>query len=606
VGVRLSFPRVNVETTLEFWLVALELLALLGFVGYPLVHLARRWTDGAVVASAPVIGLALAALLSWWWVRATDAGLAVGVSVIAALAGVAWIPVVVDLVRRRPDLRDLARAAAVPVVTVVAVGVLFTFHFSSVFRLDHLSSAAGSNVDVAAYSLVAGHLVDEGLSGPGNIDGYDLSARAEGDAFGATSLVAAAAVASGRETWEVGTAVLFVAVAALALSLVALVRRLWPRAGLAAAAAAVVAVANFLFVYLSLQFFLAQILAIALLGAIVVALLAALEATTARAVAAGAGAVALAGVGMIATYPGMAFFAPVVMLAPVLACVRRADWRGGLLRLGVAVVAGVAGAIALAPDLFDGGLRRAQVLGGAQAGWPLPRFLPSDLVGALGTDTPADAAARWIGSAALVAALAGCAVLLWRSGPLARFTVAAWAAAYVSYALVYWREGESYRQWKWITTFLPPLVALAAALAAAAALRLAARAVVRPAVAQAATLAVLAGVVAIQTAKADPYVSRFLGGPAPGVYVNRDLARLADDPRVGALGEISLNLDAVEAQWAATVLRRTTILPLPRPPSSNRPWILERSGVVAPRPGREVVRLDATYQIARRAPASSG
>ena len=112
--------------------------------------------------------------------------------------------------------------------------------------------------------------------------------------------------------------------------------------------------------------------------------------------------------------------------------------------------------------------------------------------------------------------------------------------------------------------------------------------------------------VAIQTVKADPYISRFLGGPAPGVYVNDDLARLADDPRVGALREVSLNLDPVEGQWAAAVLRPTTILPYPPPPTIARPWILERSAVGSPPPGSEVVRLDATYQIARTAPARPG
>lgn len=595
----------NAETTLQFWLVAVELLVLLAFVGYPIAHLARRWSDGALAVPVPVLGLAALALLSWWWVRASGTGLEVGVPVIVALAALAWVPVVIDLRRRRPSLRAVARAMVVPVVTVVAVAILFTFHFSSVFRLDHLSSAAGSNIDVAAYSLVAGHLVDEGLSGTGNIEGYDLSERAEEDAFGATSLVATTAVASGRRTWEVGTTVLFVAIAALALSLVALVRRLWPEAGLVAAGAALGGVASFLFVYLTLQFFLAQILAAALIGAVLVAFLAAIDAGSRRAVAASAAVIGLLGVGLIATYPHMALLAPIVLLPAALVCVPRRELRPGVLRVAAAALGGALVAIALAPDLFVGAIRRAGVLGGVQAGWALPGFLPTDLVGALGTEVPAHEAARWAGSAALLLGIMACAALRWRADRLGRFTAVAWVAALASYGVVYAREGESYRQWKWITTFLPLLVALAVAVVVAGGLELARRARVRPQLARAAAVGVLALVVALQTAKADPFISRFLGGPAPGVYVNADLAALTREPRVTALERVAFNFtDAGEYQYAAAILSPREVLPYPTP-TDDRPWILERVGAPVT-PGREVVGVNATYQLAQDPPASSG
>jgi hypothetical protein len=593
---------VNAETTLHFWLVAVELMALLGFLGYPVVHLVRRWSARALIVPAPVIGFAVVYLTSWWWLRGTGLGLDVGVPVILALGVVAWIPVAVDLARRPPDLREVARAAVVPLVTVVAVAVLFTFHFSSVFRLDHLSSAAGSNIDVAAYSLVAGHLVDDGLSGPGNIVGYDLSDRAEEDAFGATSLVATAAVASGRDTWEVGTAVLFAVIASLALSLTALVRRLWPGAGLVAPGAALVAVGNYLFVYLALQFFLSQLMAVALLGALLIALLAALWAGAWRPVAASAAVVGLCGATLIATYPGMAFLAPLVMLPAVLACAPRDRRRAALRGLGLVIGCGVVAAIVIAPDQLITAIRRARVLSGVEAGWPLPGMLPSDLVGAVADDISGDGASRWIGSAALIAAIAGAAALRWRADRLARFTAIAWAAAWASYAVVFAAEGESYRQWKWITTFLPLLVALAAALIVAAGMDLARHARLRPAVTQAVALGALAGVVALQTGRADPLIRPYLGGAAPGVHVSTDLARLDRDPRLRSLPGVSVNIvDPVEYQLVAAVLRPQRVLPYPPTATLDQPWILERAGQ-GPAPGREVVRLDATYQIARAVP----
>jgi hypothetical protein len=596
---------VNAETTVQFWLVALELLALLGFMGYPVVHLARRWSGRALAVPAPVIGLAVIYLLSWWWLRATDAGLDIGVPVIVAVGAVAWIPVAIDLARRRPALHEVARPAVVPVVTVVAVAVLFAFHFSSVFRLDHLSSAAGSNGDVAAYSLVAGHLEGEGLSGPGNIEGYDLSERAEEDAFGATALVATAAVVSGHETWEVGTAVLFVAIATLAVSLVALLRRLWLGGGLLVAGATLVGVASFLFVYLTLQFFLAQILAAALLGAVLVAFLAAVDARSQPAGATCAAVIGLLGAGMIATYPHMALFAPAVLLPAALACLPRAGLREGALRVAGTAAAGAVVAVALAPDQFVGAIRRAEVLSGVQAGWPLPAFLPTDLVGALGTEVPAHTATRWAGSVALLIGIGACAALRWRIDRLGRFTVVAWAGALASYAVVYAWEGESYRQWKWITTFLPLLVALAAAVVVAAGIGLARRARVRPQLAQAGALAALVLVVAFQTAKADPFVSRFLGGPVPGVYVNADLAAIASEPRVAGLTRVAFNFtDPAEYQWAAAIIRPREVLPYPTP-TNDRPWILERVGAPVT-PGRQVVRLNATYQLAQDPPATSG
>jgi hypothetical protein len=598
---------VDPETTLRFWLVAIELLALLALLGYPIARLAARWSGGALVLPAPLLGLPVAYLLSWWWVRATGLGLDAGVPVMAGVAALAWLPILYGLGRRPPAIRDLGRRAIVPLVTFLAVAVLFTVHFSSVFRLDHLSSAAGSNIDVAAYSLVAGHLVEEGLSGPGNIYAYDLSERAEGDAFGATALVAAAAAASGHEAWEVGAAVLFVAILVLALSLVALIRRLWPQAGVVAALAALVGVANFLFIYLTLQFFLAQILAAGLLCGVLVALLAAIDAPDRRALGASAVVIALVGAAMVATYPHMALLGPAVLLPAVAVCVPRASWRAGVLRLGMAGGAGAVLAIVLAPDQFLTAVERARLLSGVIAGWPMAGFLPSDLVGAMRADVPPGGAARWLGSAVVLGAIVASAALLWRAGRLARFTALAWAGGLASYAAIYLREGdESYRQWKWITFFLPVMVALAAALVIAAALALTRRARVAPQRARPAALAALAVVVALQTAAAESFVSRYLGGPAPGVHVSADLAGVAEDARVRDLAGVSLNFnEPTEVQWAAAVLRPREIYAFPAPAGVARPWVLERAGARAPGPELEVVPINATYQLSYDSPPAA-
>lgn len=595
----------NPETTLRFWLVAVELIALLALFGHPIARLAGRWSGGALALPASLLGLPVVYLLSWWWVRATGLGLDAGVPVMVGVAVIAWLPILYGAGRRPPAIRELGRRAIVPLVTFLAVAVLFTVHFSSVFRLDHLSSAAGSNIDVAAYSLVAGHLVEEGLSGPGNVYEYDLSERAEDDAFGATALVAAAAVASGHETWEVGAAVLFAAILVLAFSLVALIRRLWPEAGLIAVLAALVGVANFLFVYLTLQFFLAQILAAALLCGVLVALLAAIDAPDRRALGASAVVIALVGAAMVATYPHMALLSPAVLLPAVAVCVPRASWRRGVLRLGVAGGAGALLGIALAPDQFVRAVERARLLSGVMAGWPMAGFLPSDLVGAMTADVPPDGAVRWLGSALVVAAIVACAALLWRAGRLARFTALAWAAGLASYAVIYLEEGDdSYRQWKWITFFLPVMVALAAALVIAAALALTRRARVPRLRARAAALVALAVVVALQTVAADSFVSKYLGGPAPGVHVSSDLAGVADDARVRDLAGVSLNFnEPTEVQWAAAVLRPRTIYAFPAPAGVARPWVLERAGARAPGPELEVVPINATYQLSYDSPS---
>jgi hypothetical protein len=333
-----------------------------------------------------------------------------------------------------------------------------------------------------------------------------------------------------------------------------------------------------------------------------VAFLAAVDARSRPAVAASAAVIGLLGMGMIATYPHMALFAQVVLLPAALACLPRSGLRQGVRRVALAAVGGALVAIALAPDQFVGAIRRAGVLSGVQAGWALPGFLPTDLVGALGTEVPAHEAARWAGSAALLLGIGACAALRWRADRLGRFTVVAWAAVLASYAVVYAWEGESYRQWKWITTFLPLLVALGAAVVVAAGLELARRARLRPQLAQAAALAVLAVVVALQTAKADPFISRFLGGPVPGVYVNADLAALTSEPRVSGLASVAFNFtDGAEYQYAAAILRPREVLPYPTP-TDDRPWILERVGAPVT-PGREVVGINATYQLAQDPPA---
>ena len=132
------------------------------------------------------------------------------------------------------------------------------------------------------------------------------------------------------------------------------------------------------------------------------------------------------------------------------------------MRLALVVGGGAAVAVVIAPVLVSLGLKTAMSRGTVAAGWPLPGFLPVELMGFMRQVTPHPSIARVGWSVLILGVFIACAWLARGTHRIAvRFSVTAAALILVSYLLLYHREaGPTYRQWKWITFFQPLFVAL--------------------------------------------------------------------------------------------------------------------------------------------------
>ena len=244
-----------------------------------------------------------------------------------------------------------------------------------------------------------------------------------------------------------------------------------------------------------------------------------------------------------------------------------------------------------------------------------PAFLPSHLVADIPywgpSPRPAPSPGAWVASALIVALLLGCAAIrgVGRSARAVRDRRRG-SSCSTSYALVYLREGgDTYRQWKWITFFLPLLVA----------------------------------------SRREPGHGRRHGprpsreGPsgggargrrgragAPrglpdlaGAHLGQPLARRATrrtstsnptwprwptEPRIRSLSGVNLNLaDPIEARWLSAAPASTTwSTPIRRPRGSaaDGRWSTPAAGTS--QPGVEVIPINATYQLVREGPPVRG
>jgi len=223
----------------------------------------------------------------------------------------------------------------------------------------------------------------------------------------------------------------------------------------------------------------------------------------------------------------------------------------------------------------------------------------------LGFQTSVDTTHSWatlVVSALLILALVGCAVLAWRHGLGASIAPlgAAIAIILVSYAVIYQDEGgPTYRQWKWITFFIPLFVASTLAIVVIACFS----AVRHPRFwrrvgygligAQMGIAVVLAGGEAFPLgAQADHYLS-----------VTLDQVDLRSNPRLASTEVLNLDTQPYwETMWLAYFLRdkQLTLAPptyYPTSPPRGR-WYIERTGSLTTA-GAQVTPLNSTYRLVR-------
>jgi hypothetical protein len=363
-------------------------------------------------------------------------------------------------------VRDAVRNSAFPLAVAGAMTLVAIILLGSVLARPYPTIVTGGNNDVAAYAVLSQHIADDGIDDPGPIVGADIGNRAQSDFDFGIMAVSAAASTMGpfRDVWRYQLPLLAIAVGSLSFAIARLLDVVAPGRRLLTVLAAVAGTSTFLTTYLWSEYFLNQLVAMTLMVAAGTAVARATDEPTLRTTAGFAVASSILMVPLIASYPHLGVIGSAMIVPPMLlAAGRHALPRRALraLAVGAAVAAGSA---LLIPTPFLNVVDSLRYLDTIDAGWPLPGFLPSEVLGFVNTEKPRhDSITEWIPSVVLLTVVLAAAVALVRrrvAPGAGYFTVTFVPLALLSHAVIYLREGgPTYQQWKWLTSFVPLIAA---------------------------------------------------------------------------------------------------------------------------------------------------
>ncbi|HEX7095092.1 MAG TPA: hypothetical protein VF183_04375 [Acidimicrobiales bacterium] len=596
------------RTLVDYVAVSIVLVAAYAVIGSPVKLLlkATRTSIGRVVP-APIVGGVLVVVLSWYWALPYGGTKPVAriLIVIGAIAVVAALCVV--LARRSwscwfsdDDLRSRLLLAA---GCFAAVTLVFVVTDTQLFTRDHFTVMTQGNNDAPSYALISQHLLDHGPEEAGNIVGYHAGSRSLEFSGGACALLAGAASLTGFDVWKVMTPMMLVTVSLGAYAVALLVREVLGRERTALAGVASVLGFSVLYVaYLVAQWFFAQLVCMGLVVTVVATLFVAVRSRSRRDLVAAVGVVALLFAGGLFIYPHMAVVGAAVLLP--IAAVDHSSMHG-LVRRGAttafAFVAALVLTVLVVPGLAVDAVETTEELAGVEAGWPFGAIYPTDMLGFQTSPAASRGAGTAFVSAVAVAAVAICGLVIWRRGrgDVALPLLAGGATVLGTYVVVYAKEGESYRQWKWLTFFLPVFVAFSVALVSAA-IPLARHFADswRPA---------LVGLLGAYAAVVVGFAGNAgfpLNGSTAYPRVTLDQISLHGDARLKNLPALHINTSPYwETMWLAYFLRDVPVT-LAQPtyyavaaPSGE--WWLERNDQPLA-PGTSATPLNATYRLVRK------
>jgi hypothetical protein len=448
---------------LKYLVLCVALLAWLSLLGYPIRRLLDRPGGPLAPVPAPFIGLAVVQLVGWYWLEAGGHGLrtpAVGVTIVGT-AALAATMIRDGRRRRRADRSRLVVCGA----TLLGAALVIGTNFSALFGLGFVTTADSGNNDAANYAVVADHMVRANFDADGPIAGYDLGHAARTDGFGSTVVLGSFAALTDIRAFKLNEAVLFTFAALSVYSLALLLGELVPGQRALAVAVSVAAACTVLFIYIVTGFFVGQLIAMGVLPLLALVGLRATEPLSRRDRFRLLAATSVLFVLLVSHYSHMAILAPPVVLPAALLASSSPHLSLGELwsrfyRIVLVVAGGFAGAVVIAPSLVWLGLKSALERSSLVAGWPLPGFLPIELMGFMRQVSPRPSLARLGWSVLLIAVFGAGAWLARGSHRVAvRFSLTAAATILVSYLLIFSRDATlAYQQWKWISFFQPLFV----------------------------------------------------------------------------------------------------------------------------------------------------
>jgi hypothetical protein len=598
--------QLHIRTLFDYGAITVYLLALFALIGAP-VKLALRLGGVSVgrMVPAPVIGLALIVGVSWYW--ATPFG---GTKPVARLllvvAAVALALIVVACRKSRPlrslfvdaEVRALAGMGA---LCFAGLALVMVINDTQLFTNNHFTVLTLGNNDAPSYALMGQQLLDEPREA-GNIVGYNAGARSLGFSGGAYAALAGAASLTGLDVWRVMNPMLLVVCALGAYSLALLVRRsLSRRHATLAAGAAVVGFSVFYVAYLVAQWFFAQLLGMAFVFAVIGVVYDTVRSRSHRDSAGGVVLASLLLAAGLSIYPhmtmaGSAVLLPIVALASSPAATLRRAVHTGIVFGAACLVAGAA-----VPGVVRDAIDITRDLKNEEAGWSLPSIFPSEMLGFQSVSTGPQGWLTVAVSVAIVLGLFGAAVFVWRRtrNEAVLAFVGAIVLALATYVAVYQQEGgPTYRQWKWVTFFIPIFVASAIVLVGLTVVSLRGRAALLQRAGPGAFAVYVAIVLLFSSGAGFP-----LSPPAAYFKLTADQINLQYDDRLAELPSLHVNTGPYwETMWIVYFLRDVpvTLQPdsyYPKTPAQG-PWYLERNDQPLA-PGAEATPLNGTYRLVK-------
>lgn len=614
----------------------MHLVAALGFVG---VLAVVGWPASVLLASrgiplpAPLVGLCVIPIWSWYWVELTDGGLRPGSWVLLAISAI----LCTLLVLRRRSLRQWSRVRAGLVhgaAVLVATAVTCLVIFRDLFETPYLTTFSTGNNDVSNWLSHSQYLLDHGVSASAAFAGYDFPASFEREAtFGAFSILATAASVTDLDTWQVGGFVMLAFVGLVTLSVSTFVRHVTGLGAAAGVAIAAAATTPMLFIYSVACYFFGHVSVIAIMPIVAMLVLEMTRRRSIRELLPVCVALALPLSMMLFSYAPSILTVPVFLAAAGAATVLTGTQR--IARLGWFAAASASSlvlALALAPQLSVWAVRRLLLVSDGLWGWPLSTFLPHEILGLGRNPLVAPSVLGWVASAALLVGVTYVALRQWGR---ADFAAPLWwlvVGILASYALMTWHFGAGhYNAWKWIA-YLQPL--FCASVYSLAALGIAdwmprrrpehSRAeerdgsVARRVSHQWVVLAAAATVALVALWNTHRVFSEPLEGAATGVILTEGSEGMHTAPRsievipavAARAGIREVNIDLPphwETAWAWYALRDVRTYPVnPSWVPSAEPrarWSLERVDAGPTPEGRRVVPIDGTYRFVERSTA---
>lgn len=597
------------RTFVDFFVVSGYLIGAFALLGAPVKLLLRSLgSNVGRAAPAPTLGLATVILASWYWALPGGGTKPLSWILLAASGAVVATWLVGRIVTGR-GLIDLVRAphvrerAALAAICFAGISCVMIANQTQLFTRDRFTVLSAGNNDAASYAFISQQLLDDGPESPGPIIGYDAGHRSLGFSNGALSALASSASVTGQDVWRVMEPSMFVTLVLGAYATALLLREIFGRLHLVAVGIASVAGFSVIYTgYLVSNWFYAQLLGIMLVTTVTTIIFRAVRSPARKDQLAAVALVGLILAAGLAVYPHMVVMGTIALLP--ISAVAHDSW-SGLARRGISTAlvfgAGLLLAVVVAPGLTSDAIDITRELEGVEAGWPLPAIFPTEM---LGFQTSVVATQSWItvgASALLLTGLVVLGIVVWRRGLGAKVLplLVAVAIPVVSYTVVYHREGgPTYRQWKWVTFFIPLFVAATLALVALVAFTWARRPQLGTRVGYS-LLVTHVGVTGFVFAAGAGFPLRT--PPVEMLSVTPDQIDLGVNPLLDDVDVIHVNTAPYwETMWVAYFLRdkRLSLGPLTyyavAPPAGD--WYLERNDQPVP-PGADAIPLNTTYRL---------